>query len=334
MNLDNRQILLASRPKEMIQLQNFEITNTVITSIQKEQVLVKSLYLSIDPYMRGRMNNEKSYIAPFNIGEPLKGRVIGEVVKSNLQTFKVGDLVTGMLDWADYTLANEEELKKLEDDIQPITTHLHILGMPGLTAYFGLTKIGKPRKNETFVVSGAGGAVGMIVGQLAKLYGCKVVGITGSEYKKRYLKEVLHFDHVINYKIDNLKKELKKVSPDGVDIYFDNVGGEISDVVCLQMNFHGRVVLCGQISQYNNGTIEFGPRLFPYFLTRSIKLGAFILRDYNSEFVTAKRELLEWFNEGKLLHKEHLIEGLENAPNALIGLFQGDNIGKMLVSVN
>lgn len=318
----------------MVCAENFRMIDSPVYIFSMGEVLVKALYLSVDPYMRGRMNDAKSYIPQFELGKPLKGRVIGEVVETKSLLFEKGDLVTGMLDWAEYSIANENQIEKIDSNINPITLVLHELGMTGLTAYIGLLKIGELKPGETIVVSSAGGAVGMLVGQIAKIYNCKIIGITGSEKKKGYLQKELKFDHVINYnQTENLASEIQNLCSEGIDLYFDNVGGTISDVIYSNMNFHGRIVLCGQISQYNNTEVELAPRLYPYFLTRSIKLQGFIVGDYKAYFSEARTNILTWLNANKIVHKEYIVNGLENAPNGLIGLFNGENIGKTLVKI-
>lgn len=330
----NRQVLLNERPKGLPTDSTFKFVETEVPEPKEGEVLVRALYLSVDPYMRGRMNDAKSYVAPFEVGKPLTGGVVGKVVKSNDPKFSEGDYVTARLDWADYTVAEGKYLTKIDPNAAPITTALYVTGMPGLTAYFGLLDIGKPQAGETVVVSGAAGAVGMVVGQIAKLKGCRVVGIAGSDEKINYLKEELGFDEVINYKTTtNIREDLKAACPKGIDVYFDNVGGEISDAVLSLLNFHARVALCGQIAHYNDTKIEKGPRILPYLLTRSVLLKGFIVSDYADRADEGIQQLGEWLKEGKIKYKETIYEGLENAPDAFLGLFRGDNLGKMLVKV-
>lgn len=330
----NRQVLLAERPKGMPDDSTFKFVETDVPEPKEGQVLVRALYLSVDPYMRGRMSDAKSYAEPFEVGKALMGGVVGKVVKSNDANFSEGDYVTGMLKWADYTAINGKHLQKIDPNAAPISTALYVTGMPGLTAYFGLLEIGQPKEGETVVISGAAGAVGMIVGQIAKLKGSRVVGIAGSDEKIAYLKEELGFDEVINYKTtENIRNDIKAACPKGVDVYFDNVGGEISDAVLSLLNFHARVALCGQIAHYNATKIEQGPRILPYLLTRSVLLKGFIVSDYEDKFQDGIKQLSEWLKEGKITYKETITEGLENAPDAFLGLFRGDNLGKQLVKV-
>lgn len=335
MSNKNRQFLLAKRPKGMPDETTFELVETKVPEPRSGEVLVRTHYLSVDPYMRGRMNDVKSYAKPFEVGKPLRGGIVGKVVTSNHKAFSPGDMVTSRLDWADYSVANGDDLQKIDPTAAPVTTALHVTGMPGLTAYFGLLKIGKPQPGETVVVSGAAGAVGMVVGQIAKLKGCRVVGIAGSDKKIAYLQNELGFDAVINYKSTNdLRADLRKACPNGIDIYFDNVGGEISDAALFMLNFHARVPLCGQISLYNAEKPEMGPRFLPYLLTRSVLLQGFIVSNYADQFLEGREQLSKWLQEGKLKYKENIVEGLENAPDAFLGLFRGDNLGKQLVKVS
>ncbi|MGM0904557.1 MAG: NADP-dependent oxidoreductase [Bacillota bacterium] len=330
---NNRQILLAKRPVGVPDSSTFTFVKTDIPIPKENEVLVRSHYLSVDPYMRGRMNNIKSYANPFQVGEPLTGDSIGEVISSMHPDFSTGEMVTGTFDWADYSIVEGSELQKINSGA-PITSHLHVTGMTGLTAYFGLLDIGKPVPGETVVVSGAAGAVGMLVGQIAKIKGCRVVGIAGSDKKTTFLQEELGFDEVINYKnVQDIAQELENVCPNGIDIYYDNVGGKISDAAITLLNFHGRVPLCGQISMLNSENNEYGPRLFTHIVRRSILLKGFIYSDYKEHFEEGRKELAQWLNEGKIKYKENIVEGLENAPDAFLGLFRGENLGKQMVKV-
>jgi NADPH:quinone reductase len=329
----NRQILLISRPTGMPTEENFKLIETDIPQPGEGEVLVRSLYLSVDPYMRGRMSTAKSYVAPYELNEVIAGGVVGEVVKSHNPKFATGDIVTGMLGWADYNISSGKGLSKIDPNLAPITTALGVAGMPGMTAYFGLLDIGNPQPGETVVVSGAAGAVGTVVGQIAKLKGCRVVGIAGSDEKNEYLVQELGFDVAINYKTQNVYEALKAACPNGIDVYFDNVGGEISDAVMPLLNFQARIPLCGQISLYNLAKADVGPRILPYILKSSALLKGFIVSDYSSRFREGITQLGQWVAEGKLKYSENIIEGLENTPRAFIGLFHGENMGKQLVKV-
>ena len=330
----NREIVLMRRPDGMPREEDFKLIETEMPVCRDGMVLVKTLYLSVDPYMRGRMSGVKTYISPFELEKTITGGVVGEVVQSMSPDLKAGDIVTGNLGWRDYNVADSRELRKIDPGIAPVSTALGILGMPGLTAYFGLLDIGNPTSGETVVVSGAAGAVGTVAGQIAKIKGCRVVGIAGSDEKVGYLVHDLGFDAAINYKtVPDIKKALKDACPNGVDIYFDNVGGEISDAVMPLINYKARIVLCGQISQYNMSKPETGPRVQAYLLVKSALMKGFIIIDYADRSDEGIRQLAQWVSQKKLKYAEHVVEGLENAPRAFIGLFKGENLGKQIVKV-
>ncbi|HXS58961.1 MAG TPA: NADP-dependent oxidoreductase, partial [Hanamia sp.] len=312
--------------------ENFRTETLAIRELNSDEVLIKGLFYSVDPYMRGRMNDVKSYSPPFGVDAPIVGGVVGEVEESKSPDFEKGDIVLGMLPWATQMIAASKEIRKIDTSLAPASYYLGILGMPGLTAYFGLTDIGKPKSGDTVVISGAAGAVGIVVGQIAKLKGCKVIGIAGSDDKINMLKDEFHFDEVINYKTtSNIGDAIKKACPDGVDVYFDNVGGEISDAVIANINFHARIVLCGQISLYNSTESEVGPRLQPMLLTRSVLMQGFIISNYQSRFGEGIIQLSQWVKEGKLTYKETIVNGFDKLPEAFIALFAGSNTGKMIV---
>lgn len=330
----NRKILLASRPKGMPDASNFDLVESNIPEISEGEVLIRTLYLSVDPYMRGRMSDAKSYAKPYEVGEPFIGGMVGEIVESKNSKFQEGEYVEGRLEWAEYNVSDGSTIRKVNPELAPITTALHVLGMPGLTAYFGLMFIGQPKEGETVVVSGASGAVGTIVGQIAKLKGCRVVGIAGADDKCRFLTEELGFDAAINYKtVENLRKELKEACPSGVDVYFDNVGGKVSDAVMTLINFQSRTAICGQISQYNLEKPEIGPRVAGQLLTTSSLMKGFIVSDYAEHNKEGLIQLSQWVKEGKIQYRENIVEGFENTVEAFLGLFRGDNIGKQLVKV-
>ncbi len=330
--MNTKQIVLASRPKGTPTLDNFRFENIDLAEIQVGEVLLEGLYYSVDPYMRGRMNDAKSYAAPFQVNEPIQGGVVAKVVKSKSDYFKTGDLVSGMLPWRQQFVAHEKTIRKIDATLAPASYYLGILGMPGLTAYFGLMHIAKPKAGETVVVSGAAGAVGLVVGQIAKIQGCRVIGIAGSDEKTTLLKEAFGFDEAINYKTTaNLRKAIGAICPTGVDIYFDNVGGEISDAVISNINFNARIPLCGQISLYNGTELPMGPRLQPMLLTRSVLMQGFIVSNYQSLFPEGFQHLAQWVKEGKLKFTETIIHGFDQLPTALLGLFKGENTGKMIV---
>ena len=330
--METQQIVLASRPVGAATLDNFRFENTVLTEIQNGEVLLQGLYYSVDPYMRGRMNDTKSYAPPFQLGLPIEGGVVAKVTASKSPAFKVDDLVLGRLPWRTQIVASAKDLQKIDATIAPASNYLGILGMPGLTAYFGLMDIGKPKAGETIVVSGAAGAVGVVVGQIARLQKCRVIGIAGSDDKTKLLKEEFGFDEAINYKTTpNMQLAISKLCPNGVDVYFDNVGGEISDAVINNLNFHARIALCGQISLYESAKISMGPRLQPMLLTRSVLMQGFIVGNYQNRFPEGIQQLALWIKEGKLKYTETIIEGFDKLPTALLGLFKGENTGKMIV---
>ncbi|MFC4024085.1 NADP-dependent oxidoreductase [Oceanobacillus longus] len=333
MSNSNREFLLVSRPHGIPTDENFKLEINSRPVINDGEVLVETNYLSVDPYMRGRMSGVKTYTAPYELNKVLTGGVVGKIIESKNESFQVDDIVEGHLNWADYSVSNGKTLRKVDPDLAPISSALGVVGMTGLTAYFGLLDIGKPKEGETVVVSGAAGAVGTIVGQIAKIYGCRVVGIAGSNEKNKYLEDELGFEATINYKTENVKEALKEKCPDGVDIYFDNVGGDISDAVMSLLNFHARIAVCGIISEYNNIKPSTGPRIQRYLLNRSALMKAYIVRDYHERFDEGYEQLGEWVKEGKLTYRENIINGLENAPQAFLGLFHGKNIGKQLVCV-
>jgi NADPH-dependent curcumin reductase CurA len=330
----NRQILLVSRPKGMPEKDNFMFKEAPIPQIGPDQVLIRTLYLSVDPYMRGRMSDRKSYIPPFPLNEVITGGIVGEVIESRSDELSEGDIVIGNLGWQEYNAADAAKVRKIDPELAPITTALGVLGMPGLTAYFGLLDIGQPKAGETVVVSGAAGAVGMTVGQIAKIKGARVVGIAGSEEKIKYLKEELDFDAAINYKTtENIKQALSEACPNGVDVYFDNVGGEISDAVLSLLNHGARIPLCGQIALYNLEKPDMGPRIQSQLLINSALMKGFIVSDYAKQFKEGIVELSKWVQEGKIKYTENIVEGFDNTIDAFLGLFTGENLGKQIVKV-
>lgn len=329
----NKEIQFASRPAGMPTLDNFKIVDAAVPQLNDGEVFVRTLYISVDPYLRGRMREGKSYVPPFEIGQVIQSGVIGKVVESRATEFKQGDLVTGMLGWRLYNLAKTPELRKVDPRLAPVTTALGVLGMPGLTAYFGLLDIGQPKEGETVVVSGAAGAVGMTVCQVAKIKGARAVGIAGSDEKNQYLREELGVDAAVNYKEADMRKALKEACPQGIDVYFDNVGGEVSDAVLPLLNHGARIVICGQISLYNLDKPDVGPRPQPALLVNSALMKGFIIIDYAGRFAEGVMELAQWLTAGKLKYAETIVEGFENTPNAFIGLFSGENLGKQIVKV-
>ena len=331
--MQNKEILFASRPTGMPTLDTFKIVETEVPQPKDGEVLVRSLYLSVDPYLRGRMREGKSYVPPFKVGEVITSGAVGEVTESRTPDFQQGDLVSGMLGWRLYNVAKSGELHKVDPRLAPITTALGVLGMPGLTAYFGLLDIGQPKEGETVVVSGAAGAVGTTVLQLARIKGCRVVGIAGSEEKNRYLREELGADATINYKTADIRQALVEACPKGVDVYFDNVGGEISDAVLPLIKLGARIIICGMISLYNLDRFDVGPRPQGYLLVNRALMRGFIITDYFARFPEGIKQMGQWLAEGKLKYAESIVEGFENTPSAFLGLFTGENLGKAIVKV-
>jgi hypothetical protein len=329
------QIVLASRPAGLPAADNFRTEEVELNEPGADSVLLKPLFISVDPYMRGRMNDAKSYVPPFQIDKPIDGGVVATVVESKSTLLKAGDTVVGNMPWATRCVERADRLRKVDIQSIPAGYYLGVLGMPGLTAYVGLAEIAKPIAGETVVVSGAAGAVGIIVGQIAKIYGCRVIGIAGTDEKCRMLKDEFGFDGAVNYKTSqHLKQDIALLCPAGVDIYFDNVGGDISDAVIANINFHARIALCGQIALYNSTSQPVGPRILPMLLTRSVMVKGFINGDYKAIFPDAYKNLTAWIKDGKIKYKQTVIHGFDKLPEAFLGLFSGANEGKMLVEIS
>jgi NADPH-dependent curcumin reductase CurA len=335
MSTQNRQITLAGRPTGFPSESDFKLVTAEMPKPAAGECLIQGLYLSVDPYMRGRMREGPSYAAPVEVGQLMVGGVVGRVIESDFAGLRPGDIVEGYLGWQEYAVAPGKSLRKVDPSLAPISTALGVLGMPGLTAYFGLLDIGDPRPGETVVVSGAAGAVGATAGQIAKIRGCRVVGIAGSDEKIRQIVEELGFDGGCNYKsARNLTAELKHLCPDGVDVYFDNVGGRVTDAVFPLLNVRARVAVCGQISQYNLESAEMGPRLLWHLIVKRAKAQGFLVFDYASRYNEALRQLSEWVKQGKIHYRERIVDGIENAPRAFLEMMQGKNIGKQLVRLS
>jgi len=330
--MQNKEIRFASRPSGLPSSDNFQLVESDIPQPNDGEVLIRTTYISVDPYLRGRMREGKSYVPPFELGQVIQSGVVGEVLESRSGAFKPGDIVAGMGGWELYNVINARELRKVPPGFPP-STSLGVLGITGLTAYFGLLDIGQPKEGETVLVSGAAGAVGMTVCQIAKIKGCRVVGIAGGAEKTRYLSEELGVDAVVDYKAGNVSEALKNSCPKGVDVYFDNVGGEISDAVMPLINHAARIVICGLISIYNDLQLNTGMRPQPFLLINSALMQGFIVTDYEARFFEGVMQLGKWFAEGKLKHAESIVEGFENTPAAFIGLFKGENLGKQIVRI-
>jgi NADPH-dependent curcumin reductase CurA len=326
-----RRVVLVRRPPGEPAESDFRIEDVPVPDPGPGEFLVRGIYLSLDPYMRGRMRDAKSYAPPVELGEVMTGGVVGEVVKSNHPRFKVGDIVEDTLGWQEYAIGPGRAARRIDPARGPISYANSVLGMPGMTAYFGLFEVGRPRPGETVVVSAASGAVGQIVGQLAKIAGCRAVGIAGGATKCAYVTDDLGLDACIDYKAEtDLAAAVRAACPNGVDVYFDNVGGAVSDAVLANLNFYARLSLCGAVSQYN--TTEPGPRWMGTFVGKRVAARGFIVWDFNAHYGPALRQMGEWVRAGRIRYKEDIVEGgIEKAPGAFIGLLKGGNFGKLQV---
>jgi len=333
--LTNRQFRLRERPVGMIDDNTFEQTESRVPEPGAGEVLLKNVYLSLDPAMRGWIRDADSYIEPVKLGDVMRGGTVSKVIKSNHDGFNEGDYVFGLGGWQDYVVAKPDgQFRKLPDLGLPLTNFLSVLGITGLTAYFGLLDVGEPKEGETLVVSTAAGAVGSIVGQIGKIKGCRVVGIAGTDEKCAWVKDDLGFDGAINYKTEDVGKALREACPDKIDVYFDNVGGEILNTVLGMINPHSRIVICGAITQYNATEPPPGPSNYISLLTKRSRMEGFIVTDFVDKFDEGLMQLGQWLMEGKLKHKEDIVDGLENAPRAILKLFQGTNEGKLIIKVS
>lgn len=330
----NKTIILNKRPIGMPKLSDFKFTSEDVSGLSDNEVLLKSKYVSVDPYLRGRMSDEKSYIEPFELHKPITSGMIAEVIESKNSNFSKGDFVSGMLAWKEHQVSDGEGLLKVDGDKAPLSAYLGILGMTGLTAYLGLTEIGKPKKGETLVVSGAAGAVGSVVGQLGKLMGLHVVGIAGTDEKVAMLKTEFGFDEAINYNTTtNMTEAIAAACPKGVNVYFDNVGGEISDAVLFNINKFARMIICGAISVYNETSLPKSVSVQTFLVRNSALMQGFVISNYAAKFPEAMQKLSQWLAEGKLTYTETIKEGFDNIPQAFIDLFAGKNKGKMVVKL-
>jgi NADPH-dependent curcumin reductase CurA len=334
----NRQMVLASRPFGAPTAENFKLVNGEKPTPKAGEVLLRTVYLSLDPYMRGRMNDAKSYADPVALNEVMVGGSVCRVEESNHSDYAKGDWVVAFGGWQDYSVINGSELLKLDNNMANPSQALGVLGMPGLTAYMGLLDIGQPKAGETVVVAAATGAVGSLVGQIAKLKGCKVIGIAGGDTKCNYAVETLGFDYCLDHKRDDLAQQLAEVCSSGIDVYFENVGGKVFDAVMPLLNSCARVPLCGLISQYNATELPNGPDrlslLMGTLLVKRIKMQGFIVfDDYGHRYNEFSEQMVKWLMAGEIKYKEHLVEGLENTVSAFIGLLKGENFGKLVVRV-
>ncbi|PWR21176.1 NADP-dependent oxidoreductase [Zavarzinia aquatilis] len=329
----NHQWRLAARPVGLPKTSDWSFTSEAPPVPGPGQVLVRVLYLSLDPAMRGWMNEGKSYVPPVGIGEVMRALGVGRVVASNDPSIAVGDHVVGLMGAQDYAVLAAKEATRIEPSLAPLPTWLGVLGMPGMTAYFGLLDVGQPKPGETVVVSGAAGAVGGLVGQIAKLKGCRVIGIAGGADKCRYVVEDLGFDGAIDYKAEDVRKSLRALAPKGVDVYFDNVGGDILDTVLAQLARGARIAICGAISQYNSTEGVKGPANYMSLLVNRARMQGFVVFDYAARYAEAARDIAVWIAEGKVKAKEDVAVGLENFPATLLKLFKGENFGKLVLKL-
>jgi len=331
--IENLQIKLAARPIGMPKRSDWEFAHSVAREPEDGEALVKVLYLSLDPAMRGWMNEGRSYIPPVRIGDPMRAGGVGIVVASKSPAVAEGDYVYGTLDIQQYATLKAAGLTKVDPKVAPLTVYLNVLGMPGMTAYFGLLDVGRAVAGNTVVVSGAAGAVGMTVGQIARIKGCRVVGIAGGPEKCAYVRDELGFDAAIDYKSEDLNGALREHCPNGIDVYFDNVGGATLDACLARLAMHARVVICGAISQYNNTTAVTGPSNYLSLLVNRATMQGMVVFDYAKRYPEAVREMAGWIAEGKLKSREDVVKGIDTFPETLLKLFRGENFGKLVLEV-
>lgn len=329
----NKQWRLKQRPVGEPDASTWDYTETEVPTINDGELLIKIDYISMDPAMRGWLNDAKSYIEPVQVGDVMRAGTVGEVIESKHEKFKVGDFVCGHNGVQTYAVSDGSGLYKVDPDLAPLSYYLGVLGMPGMTGYFGLLKTGMPKAGETVVVSGAAGAVGGLVGQIAKIKGCRVVGIAGGAEKCQFLIDELGFDAAVDYKNEKVKKALKQACPDGVDVFFDNVGGDILDDVLTQINLRARIVICGAISQYNNTTAVKGPSNYLSLLVNRARMEGIVVFDNIKEYPVAMKDIAGWIQSGELTVKDHIVEGIETFPETLMMLFNGKNFGKLVLKV-
>ena len=328
--MKSRLIKLERLPIGIPLTDDFKTETEELKPLTNGQLLLQPLYISVDPYLRAKMSG--GHQPRLNAGDVMYSRGVAKVVESKHENFKPGDFITGFMQWRDVLVLNGNDVILLDPQDTPLSAYLGILGSTGLSAYFALRDIGKPKAGDTMVVSGAAGAVGSVAGQIGKLMGCKVIGIAGSNEKTNFIKETLAFDEAINYKTTaDLARAFADKCPQGIDIYFDNVGGEIADAAISQINDYGRIVVCGAISSYNDTHIETGPRLLPYVVFKKLLIQGFLIADYKDQFSEGIDQLRRWLAEGKLHNSETIVQGFEKLPEAFIGLFTGRNEGKMIV---
>lgn len=333
-NLVNRQWRLKARPTGLIKADNFELVSQPMPEPADAQLLIRSVYLSLDPAMRGWLMDRPSYVPPVQIGEIMRGLAVGIVEKSNHPKFAAGDRVQGMFGWQEYLLSNGEGVTKLPESGLPLSANLGLFGLAGLTAYAGLLEVGQPKSGETLLISGAAGSVGSLVGQIGKIEGLRVVGIAGTDEKCNWLRGELAFDAALNYKEADFKKQLKTACPNGVDIYFENVGGEILETALYLMNTFGRVVVCGMISVYNATESVPGPSNLALVISKRLKIQGFLATDYSAKVKEMVINFTQWYSSGQLKYRVDIVRGLEAAPVAINKLFDGSNNGKLMVQLS
>ncbi|MDB4180325.1 NADP-dependent oxidoreductase [Flavobacteriaceae bacterium] len=330
----NKKMILVNRPTGIPEKNTWSFEEELISEIKDGQILIKQQYISLDPAMRGWMNNSKSYIPPVEIGTVMRAGTVGEVIQVNNNTnFKVGDFVSGWGGVQEYSISDGKNYSIIKDKNNPIHRYLGALGMPGMTAYFGIINEGKIKSGDIVLVSAAAGAVGSLVGQIAKIKGCKVIGIAGGNEKCKYVKEQLGFDEVIDYKNDNIYSSLKKYCPEGIDVYFDNVGGEILDAALAKLRMNARIVICGAISQYNNTSRTKGPSNYLSLLVNRATMKGMVVFDYKNDYPMAINQISEWFNQGKLKSNESIFEGIDNFYETFLKLFNGNKRGKLILKL-
>jgi NADPH-dependent curcumin reductase CurA len=328
----SREIRLASRPHGFPSAANFTLAETILRPLQDQEVLVRNLFMSVDPYMRGRMNDAKSYVPPFALGKPLDGGAVGEVIESRAKEFKLGDAVTSNFGWREYFIASPRELHPVSREIQPLSVYLGAMGMTGMTAWAGLNLV-EVKAGDVIFISGAAGAVGSVAGQLSKLRGCRVIGSASSPDKVKFLLEECGFDAAFNYKAGPVLEQLNLEVPDGIDVYFDNVGGEHLEAALSVLRVHGRIIACGGISGYNDEKPRPGPSRLFNIVTKRLTMRGLIVTDWLDRQGEFEKEVGGYFRAGKLKNKETVAEGIQLAVDAFIGLFQGKNVGKMVVKL-
>lgn len=333
--MKQQQLTLNERPNGLPDDRTFKFKQIDVPEPKSNEILLKTLYVSVDPYMRGRMSDAPSYAAPFEVGEPLYGAVVAQVEKSESDTYQTGDIVTGNLPFQEYTTTQPDQVRKVDTNKINPSNALSVLGIPALTAYFGMMHIGQPKKGETVVISGAAGAVGQVAGQLAKREGARVVGIVGSPEKAAHITDTLGFDAAVEYKKRNVSDQLKETCPDGIDVYYENVGGEISDNVWPHLNVFARVPVCGAISSYNlkEGEKDIGLRVQPFLIKKRVRMQGLLVGDFKEHVGEAYQALEEAVQKGELQFEETIYDGFNKIPEAFLGLFSGKNIGKQLVKV-